>query len=403
MEESKVLRQAHTRGLLATGWALALLVVPWHGTVRAQIPSATSAQARSQDPAQVPAQVQAQVQAQDPAQAPAQTQTQVTAQTPAPEPAPPGVVSDAKPPLPAVESPSAPPSAPSAPSAPAVLAAARRNAQAGAEWLARGVDSWFGNKPFEDGGAVTHGRLSLVAFKRQDQKMDVDLRFSARYRLPNVEQQAYLFIGRDDAREVQRDTPDGLSDPLRLQTGGGRTQRTLLAGLGLTLQDRLDFRVGLGRRLKPYAQARYVVPWELAAGHALDFRQTLFWTREDRVGLTTALSLDATLSRTLALRWLNASTTTQQAQATQWSSSLGLYAQVSGRHQLSVEALFSGTSQRGPGVIVSDRGLLAKWEQPLHQSWLLGELMVGHFWPLRDAAGPRQQAWAVGAALKMKL
>ncbi len=348
MEESKVLRQAPTRGRLATGWALALLMVLCHGMVRAQTPAA-------------------------------------------------GAVPDAEPLPPVAESSSAPPSAPE------VLAAARRNAQAGAEWLARGVDSWFGNKPFEEGGAVTHGRLSLVAFKRQDQQMDVDLRFSARYRLPNVEQQAYLFIGRDDAREVQRDTPDGLSDPLRLQSGGGRTQRTLLAGLGLTLQESVDFRVGLGRRLKPYAQARYVVPWVLAPGHALDFRQTLFWTREDRFGLTTALSLDSTLSRTLALRWLNASTTTQQAQATQWSSSLGLYAQVSGRHQVSVEALFSGTSQRGPGVIVSDRGLLAKWEQPLHQNWLLGELMVGHFWPLRDAAGPRQAAWAIGAGLKMKL
>ncbi len=381
MEESKTIRQVRVRERPATGWALGLLVLCCHGTVGAQAPNSTAA----------------------PLQAPPIAQVLAQAPTPA------SVVTDAEPPKPAAEPPSAPPSAePSAlpsvlPSAPEVLAAARHNAQASAEWLARGVDSWFGNKPFEEGGSVTHGRLSLVAFKRQDQKMDVDLRFSARYRLPNVEQQAYLFIGRDDARQVQRDTPDGLADPLRLQTGGGRSQRSLLAGLGLTLQDLFDFRVGLGRRLKPYAQARYVLPWAIAPGHALDFRQTLFWTREDRLGLTTALSLDSTLSRTLVLRWLNASTTTQEARETQWSSSLGLYAQVNVRHQVSVEALFSGTSQRGPGVIVSDRGLLAKWEQPLHQSWLLGELMVGHFWPLRDAAGPRQPAWAVGAGLKMKL
>lgn len=296
------------------------------------------------------------------------------------------------------------PTEPAGPSLmPEVLAAARRNAQAGAEWLARGVDSWFGTKPFEEGGAVRDGRLSLVLFKRQDQKADLDLRFSARYRLPNIEQRAYFFIGRDDAREVQRDTPDGLSDPLRLQTGGGPTQRTLLAGLGLSLQDQIDFRLGLGRRLKPYAQARYSLPWLLAPGHALDFRQTLFWTREDRAGLTTALSLDSRLTPRLALRWLNASTTSQQAQATQWSSSLGLYAELGGRQHLSLEALFNGTSQRGPGVIVSDRGLLAKWERPVYSHWLLAELIAGHFWPLRDASGPRQQAWAVGAGLKMKL
>ena len=46
-----------------------------------------------------------------------------------------------------------------------MVEATRNMARAFAEWLARGVDSWFGDKPFEDGGRVTDGRLSLAVFK----------------------------------------------------------------------------------------------------------------------------------------------------------------------------------------------------------------------------------------------
>jgi hypothetical protein len=43
-----------------------------------------------------------------------------------------------------------------------------------------------------------------------------------------------------------------------------------------------------------------------------------------------------------------------------------------------------------------------RWEQPVYQTWLLGEVGVGHFWPRKDAVSERSRAWAGGAALKMK-
>ena len=46
--------------------------------------------------------------------------------------------------------------------------------------------------------------------------------------------------------------------------------------------------------------------------------------------------------------------------------------------------------------------LQAKWEQPVHKDWLIGELIVGHFWPRQDAASERTKAWALGAGLKLK-
>ena len=306
---------------------------------------------------------------------------------------------------PARPAPAAQPGRPAEPellSVPAIQAmeTTRQNTREATDWLARRVDSWFGDRPFEQGGKVTEGRLALELFHRSDKQIKLDVRFSAQFKLPNVERYAYLFIGRDDPRAVIQDTPDAFNRRQQLQaTRPG--DRSVLAGLGLVLPQNVGLRLGVGAGLKPYFQARYSKPWTLAPGHQLDFRETLFWTSADQFGSTSALTYGHSLSPTLVLRWLNAATITQQTKNVEWSSGLGVYKAFPRLRLLSLEALLSGTGRHGLGVGSSDYGLLAKWEQPLHQDWLLGEISAGHFWPQPDAQSPRGKAWALGASLKM--
>jgi hypothetical protein len=298
--------------------------------------------------------------------------------------------------------PLASPDAPQPAAPPALdLEAARRNVRAGAEWLARRVDSWFGDRPFEHGGTVSDGRLSLAVFKREDQKTDVDLRFNAEFRLPNVERFAYVFVGRDDRRDTVRDTPDELVDQQRLRSSEP-LDRSFLGGLGLRVFDAVDFRLGFGSRLKPYAQARLTLPWQLAPGHALQFRETFFWTRDDRWGATTALAYDWAMGSGMALRWSNAATVTQATRNVEWSSSLALTRALPNRQRLTLEGLASGEGTRGTGVGRSDLGLLAHLEVPLHSNWLSGEVVVGHFWPRPDRLSERGRSWALGGTLKLR-
>lgn len=280
-----------------------------------------------------------------------------------------------------------------------VLNTARGSVRSTAEWLARGVDSWFGDRPFKDGGQVSDGRLSLSLLHRQDEGSSINLRFNARFRLPNVEQRAYLFVGRDNPRELITDKPGALSRQQRLLTDTSAEQR-LLAGIGLALHDAVDLRLGFRGGLKPYAQARYRSFWQLGPRDLVDFRQTVFWTVADQFGSTTALSWEHAFSSTLAGRWLNATTITQAVRRFDWSSSLGAYQAMGDQRLLSLEGLVSG--QQGSGVTVGDYGLQAKWEQPIHQNWLLGEVLVGHFWPRKDVASERASVWAVGASVKMR-
>lgn len=279
-----------------------------------------------------------------------------------------------------------------------VLESTRRSVRSTTEWLARSVDSWFGDKPFKDGGTVSDGVLTLRLHHRPDEGADLSLRFNARLRLPNLEERAYLFVGRDNPRDVVTDKPGAFTRAEQLRTTGTE-ERSFFAGLGLTLHDEVDFRLGLRGGLKPYAQARFRRPWQLGPSGQLEFRQTLFWSVDDHLGSTTALSYEHALSSTLAARWLNAATITQQHRKFEWSSILGSYKSFAGQRLLSLEALASG--RQGADVAVLDYGLQAKWEQPVYRDWLFGQGLVGHFWPRPDATSPRGRAWALGAGLKM--
>jgi hypothetical protein len=274
----------------------------------------------------------------------------------------------------------------------------RRAVRSTTEWLARGVDSWFGDKPFEQGGKVTNGRLSVSVLKRETETLDTNVRLNVRLRLPNVEERTYLFFGRDNEQEAVSDTPGALSRQDRLLTDAPE-DRSFFAGLGLALLDVFELRAGF-RGIKPYAQARYRKPWTLSERDLVEFRHTFFWKVHDRLGATTALSYDHAYSETVAVRWLSAVTITQQTEQFEWSSLLGTYKAFNGGRVLGLELIGSG-SQRSPKTF-SEYGVQTKWAQPIYKDWLILELMVGHFWPYREDTHERSPIWGAGAGLTMK-
>lgn len=276
---------------------------------------------------------------------------------------------------------------------------ARSTVRSIAVWLASGVDSWFGDRPFEAGGGkVTDGRLSMALLLRQHDNPDFDVRFNARFRLPNIEERLYAFVGRDDQRDVITDRPGPFSRQDRLLDD--TRDRDFFAGLGRSLNDAVDLRVGLRGGLNPFAQARYRNEWLIGPNDLADFRQTFFWSLEDRFGSTTALSYEHAFTPDLAARWLNSATITQESKQFEWSTLLGAYRSFGDQRMLALETLASG--EQGSGVGVSDYGVQARWEQPVYQDWLLGGVVLGHFWPREDEDSPRLRAWAVGVSMKMR-
>jgi len=281
---------------------------------------------------------------------------------------------------------------------PDVFDSARHSARATAEWLARGVDSWFGGKPFDEGGEVRDGRLSLALLKPAHEKAELNLRFNARFRLPNLQESAYVYIGRDNPQELVQDQPGALT---RRQRGLRDDDKddAFFAGLGLALREAVDLRVGVRGGIKPYLQARYRAPWQVGERGRMEFRQTLFWTVDDHIGSTTALAYERSLSPRLALRWLTAATVTQESRRLDWTSSVATFRDFGAQRLLTLEAIVAGAQHTG--VALTEYGLQTRWEQPLGRDWLVGEVSVGHFWRREQASVPRDGAWAAGAALKI--
>ena len=266
------------------------------------------------------------------------------------------------------------------------------------EWVAREVDGWFGDKPFEQGGRV-NGSIGLSFLWRQDEGFDWLTRFRVRVDLPNLRDKAYVFVGRDNEREVVSDRPEGFTrrEQLLQET---RDDQSFFAGLGSQLGDVISLRAGFRGGLKPYAQARYQNTWDLGRRDAIEFKETVFWTVDDGFGTTTALNYGHLFDPSLALRWNSAATWSQDTDGVAWASSLGMYKDYGFQRLLSLEALING--ETGGDAEVSEYGVRARWEQPVYKDWLLGELILGYFWPRKDAVTERGQSWAIGAGLQMR-
>jgi hypothetical protein len=109
------------------------------------------------------------------------------------------------------------------------------------------VDSWFGDRPFDQGGKVSDGRLDINYLHRCDEGNDFSVRFNARLRVPNIERQTCLFLGRDDQRELMADTPAAFTRQDRLQSERP-SERVFFAGLGYDWREERGLSPGPARR-----------------------------------------------------------------------------------------------------------------------------------------------------------
>jgi hypothetical protein len=277
---------------------------------------------------------------------------------------------------------------------------ARVQVRFAAEWLASGVDSWFGSKPFSEGGQVNDGQLSLNLYSRQGKTADTAVRFNARFRLPNVESHTYLFTGRDNTVRRITDKPASFDTKQQLLQPDTGADSAFFAGFGRMISESVDARIGFQGGLNLFAQGRFRSLWAVTPDDEFEFSQTVFATVKDRLGSSTTFSIQHRHSTDWVGRWLNAITATQADPDAEWNSSLGAYRSFGKQRQLSLEILAS--AKQNTGLPLTDYGVQVRWEQPVMQNRLIGEVVLGHFWPQSLLADQRSTAWAVGTGLKMR-
>ena len=165
------------------------------------------------------------------------------------------------------------------------------------------------------------------------------------------------------------------------------------------LRKNLEFRVGVRGGLKFFTQARYRKQWALSEQDRIEFRETIFWNNKDKFGSTTALDYEHAFTPKLSLHWQNATTISENTDDFAWGSSLGLFRRFGDDRMLSGEMVVTG--ETGAEETVDEYGVRMKWTQPVYRDWLIGEFIVGHYWPQREDR-ERDKSWALGVNLEMR-
>lgn len=94
-------------------------------------------------------------------------------------------------------------------------------------------------------GKVSRGRVRFRTVWRENDDVDVKLRFRARMELPNLKDKAYVIIGRENKDDLVRDTPEGFIEQQHLFERTDSDDEAFFAGLGFKVLDQLSFSVGL--------------------------------------------------------------------------------------------------------------------------------------------------------------
>ncbi|MCB1887705.1 MAG: hypothetical protein KDH20_08865 [Rhodocyclaceae bacterium] len=267
------------------------------------------------------------------------------------------------------------------------------------EGVGRTVDGWFGDEQHDEGRRLVNGRLILNGLWRRDDGIQTGVNFRGKFDLPNLENKAYLYFGQDNERELITDQPDEFSRHQRLLADDDDEDRAFFAGLGYAIRENIDLRGGIKGGLKPYVQARYQRKWYPASSDEIEFRETLFWQTSEGVGLTTTLNYRHIFTDQVDFRWRNSATVSQSTDALAWQSSAGTYVRFGLQRQVSLEALIRG--ETGSTLPVAEYGVRAIYRTALYEDWLLGEFIVGHFWPRDEDDAERDRSWAAGMGIEI--
>ncbi|MCU0306007.1 MAG: hypothetical protein MUC56_18285, partial [Thermoanaerobaculales bacterium] len=191
--------------------------------------------------------------------------------------------------------------------------------------LSMWFDGYFGDERVYEEYSRTGGWVSIHTFYTQRDQFDARFRFNVRVNLPNLDRRLHAFVGREGREEYLTDS-ETLSPPGPLPTTLDE-DRQLLVGLGWTPLrndfDALTFRVGVRVEWPPapYVKAIYRHNVFVGAASSLQWRQTVFWAREDQLGTTTNLDLERRLSDHVLIRWTNNGTISGITDGVEWRTS----------------------------------------------------------------------------------
>jgi len=265
-------------------------------------------------------------------------------------------------------------------------------------------DGFFGSARFNDEYQATNGSISLGALWDQRDGLDPALRFRLRMQLPQLGERFNVFVGRVDREEHVTEQRDDF-DSLPRQFGVEEDDAVLL-GVGYSQPSHgaghVDFDAGteLSLPMDPYVKGRYRVTLPLFEHNMLRLRETVFWQKSERSGITSRFDLERVLSERFLARWTTSGTWTQNTEGVRWLSSVTLFQNLGGSRALAYQVGASGESSQE--VPLEDYGFRLIYRRSIFRDWLFLELRSTINWPRETLEETRERNLGVGAAVEMQ-
>ncbi len=264
-------------------------------------------------------------------------------------------------------------------------------------------DGLFGDHRNVDAARGAYGRLETSVEHSEFYGFKTRTRFRLRVDLPNLEERASIFIGRDNEDNLVRDRAEGFA--LRSEFPQIDDRDQFFAGFGYSLprnrRFRTDIKVGVRSISDPRAFVQGRMEYLAYADDVklVQFRLTPFYSTRDGLGVTPGVDISRVLTPRLLGRWSTVATYSDTTLGWDWRSALVLYQGFGWQRGLAYEAFIRGVTETD--VKLREYGLRTVYRQPLASGRLYVQPLLGYSWPKELPDTTRRGAYLVGVGLEL--
>lgn len=264
-------------------------------------------------------------------------------------------------------------------------------------------DRWLGSTRDESAYQTVSGSLAPALLWDQHYGFTTPVRFNIYLALPRLDERLHAFIGRLDPNEYVTESQEP-SGAFRRQYGPITQDQTLF---GLVFQQAASptgyFEAGAGMRvslpLDPYVKGSYVYLRGSSADGLLALRETAFWERMQRFGVTSRADIERIYDLRWLVRWTGSVTLSQGSAGLLGWSAVDVVRGYPTRRSVAFELELDG--QTDAPVPLHSYGAKLAYRQSVWRKWLIMEVRTSLSWPKDFPQQERRPSPGAGVGLEM--
>jgi hypothetical protein len=264
-------------------------------------------------------------------------------------------------------------------------------------------DRWLGSTEDPAAYQKAFGSIAPAVIWDQHYGVSTPLRFHVYLPLPRLDDRLHLFVGRLDPNEYVTESEEP-SGTFRRQYGPVTQDQTLF---GLVFQQDVRqggyFDAGAGIRvsvpLDPYVKGSYVYFRGTSEEGLLALRETAFWERMQRFGVTSRADIERIWSLRWLTRWTGSVTLSQSSSGLLGWSAIDVVRGFATRRAVALELEVDG--QTNAPVPLHSYGAKLAYRQSVLRKWFIMEVRTSVAWPKDVLQQERRLSPGVGLGVEI--